>query len=63
MHVVAKFHLCILKAFKVKVLQSSYNRKIDLYSTYRENKLRRLTKMIVTYEWSDVQTRNLHHCT
>jgi len=36
MYVVAKFQLCILKAFEVTALQSSSNRKIDLYSKYRE---------------------------
>ena len=59
--VLAKFRLCILKAFEVTVLQSSSNRKIDLYSKYRENKLQMLTKTNVTYEWSEVRTRNLHH--
>ena len=60
--VLAKFQLHILKAFKVTVLQSSSNRKIDLYSKYRKNKLLVLTKTDVTYEWSGVRTWNLHHC-
>ena len=30
--------LGILKAFEVTALQSSSNRRIDLYSKYRENK-------------------------
>ena len=51
-----KFQPRILKAFKVTVLQSSSNRKIDLYSKYRENKLQVLTKTDVTYKWNDVQT-------
>ena len=55
MYVLAKFQLHILKAFKITTLQSSSNRKIDLYSKYRENKLQVLTKTDVTYEWSDVQ--------
>ena len=59
MYVLAKFQLCILKDFKVTVLQSSSNRKIDLYSKYRENKLQALTKMDVTYQWSDAKTQNL----
>jgi len=42
-------------------LQTSSNRKIDLYSKYRENKLQALPKTGVTYEWSEVQTQNLHH--
>ena len=62
MYVLAKFQLCTLKAFAVAALQCSSNRKIDLYSKHRKDKLQVLTKMDVTYEWSDVQTRNLHHC-
>ena len=42
-------------------LQSGSNRKIDLYSKYRENKLQVLTKIDVTYELSDAQTQNLYH--
>ena len=38
MYVLAKFRLYILKAFEVTALQSSSNRKIDLYSKYKENK-------------------------
>ena len=38
MYVLAKFQLCILN---VLALQYSSNRKIDLYSKYRENKLHR----------------------
>ena len=62
MYVLAKFQLPILKTFNVIVLQSSSNRKIDLYSKYTENKLQALTKMDVTYVWSDVLTQNLCHC-
>ena len=61
MYLLAKFQLCILKAFEVTALQTSSNRKIYLYSKYRENKLQALTKMDVTYEWSDAQTLNMHH--
>jgi len=50
----------MLKVFEVTTLQSSSNRKINFYSKYRENKLQALTKMDVTYEWSDVQTQSLH---
>ena len=57
----AKFQLRTLKAFEVTALQSSSNRKIDLYSKHRENKLQALPKMDVTYEWSEVGTRILHH--
>ena len=52
MYVLAKFQLQILKIFQVTTLQSNSNRKIDLYSKHRENKLQPLTKMDVTYEWS-----------
>ena len=61
MYLLVKFQLRILKAFQVAALQSSSNRKIDLYSKYRENKLQALIKMDVTYEWSEAQTRNLLH--
>jgi len=39
MYVLAKFQCHILKTFEVTALQSSSNRKIDLYSKRRENKL------------------------
>ena len=39
MYVLAKFQLHILKAFEVTALQSDSNRKIDLYSKHKENKL------------------------
>ena len=61
MYVLAKFQLRILKAFEVMPLQISSNRKIDLYSKHRENKLQALPKMDVTYEWSKVGTQILHH--
>ena len=61
MYVLAKFQLHIIKAFEVIVLQSNSNRKIDLYSKYRENKLQALLKTDVTYKWSDVETGILHH--
>ena len=54
----AKFQLHVLNTFEVTALQS---RKINLYRKYRENKLQALTETDVTYEWSDAQTRNLHH--
>ena len=38
MCVLAKFQFRILKAFEVTVLQSSSNRKIDLYGKYTEGK-------------------------
>ena len=40
MYVLAKFQLCILKAFEVIALQSSSNRKIDLYIKWREKNYR-----------------------
>ena len=57
MYVLAKFQLHILKAFEVTALQSNSNRNIDLYSKHRKNKLQALTKMDVTYKWSEVGTR------
>ena len=61
MYLLAKFQLHILKASEVTALQSSSNRKIDLYSKHRENKLQALPKTDVTYKWSEVGTRILHH--
>ena len=61
MYVVAKFQLRIPIAFEVIALQSSNNRKINLYCKHRDNKLQPLTKTDVTYKWSGVQTRNVHH--
>ena len=61
MYVLAKFQLHILKAFEVIALQSNSNRKIDLYSKHRENKLQVLAKTDVTYKWSEVETQILHH--
>ena len=52
-YVLAKFQP---KTCEVTALQSSSNRKINLYSKYRENTLQLLTKTDVTYKWSDVQT-------
>ena len=54
MYLLAKFELCILKAFEVIVLQSSDNRKIDF--THKENKLQAVPKTDVTYEWSEIAT-------
>ena len=61
MYVLAKFQLYIPKAFEVTALQSNRHRKIDLYSKHRENKLQALPKTDVTYKWSEVRTRILHH--
>ena len=60
-YVLAKFELRILKAFEVTALKSSSNRKIDLYSKHRGNKLQALPKMNVTCEWSKVATQILYH--
>ena len=40
----------LIKTVEVTILQSSSNRKINLYSKYRENKLQPFTKTDVTYE-------------
>ena len=44
----------------VTALQSSNNRKINLYSKYRENKLQAPTKRIVTYQRIEVRSYNFH---
>ena len=48
-------------ALGVTALQSSNNRKIDLYSKYRENTLQVPTKTIVTYQQIEVRCYNFHH--
>jgi len=45
----------------VMALQSSNNKKIDLYRKHWENKLQVLTKMGKTYEWNVTQSCNLHY--
>ena len=45
----------------VTALQSGNNRKIDLYSKYRENKLQAPAKTVVTYQQIEVQSYNFHH--
>ena len=49
MYVLAKFQLRFLKAFEVTALQSNSNRKIDLYSKHRGNKLQALSNLQM--EW------------
>ena len=60
MYPLAKFQLHMPITLRVTALQSSNNRKIDLYRKYRENKLQALTKMIVTYQRIEVQSYNIH---
>ena len=60
-YALAKFHPCMPTTFGVTTLQSSNNRKIDLYSKYWENILQAITKMAVTYKRNAVQSCNLHH--
>ena len=52
----AKFQPHIQITLGVTVLQSSNNRKIDLYRKYRENKLQVLTKTVVTYQQIEVRS-------
>ena len=59
--VLAEVSALYFKSFWSYSPTSSSNRKIDFYSKYRENKLQTLTKTNVTYEWSEVRNRNLHH--
>jgi len=50
-YLLAKVQLHALITYRVSALHSSNNRKINLYSKYRENKLQRLSqKMVVTYK-------------
>jgi len=49
MYALAKFQHRVPKSFGVIALQSSNNRKIDLYNKYRENKLQVLQNPFVTY--------------
>ena len=61
-YALAKFQRRMATTFGVAALQSSNNRKIDLYSKYLENKLHSLTKTAVTYKYNAVQSCNFHHC-
>ena len=56
MYAVANFQPLMTITLRVTALQSSKNRKIDLYRKYRENKLQVLNKMIVTYEQNAIQS-------
>ena len=56
MYPLAKFQLWELQPYK-----GSNNRKIDMYSKYRENKLQALTKTVVTYQQIEVRSYNFHH--
>ena len=57
-YALAKFQPCLPTTFQVTALQSSSNRKIDLYSKYWENMLQLLTKTIVTCKRNTVQNCN-----
>ena len=46
-HALAKFQFHMSITLGVTALQSSYNRKIDMYSKYRENKLQAITEMVI----------------
>ena len=63
MYPLAKFqpHMPITLGVIITALQSSSNRKIDLYSKYRENKLQAPTKMVVTYHRNEVRSYSFHH--
>ena len=56
MDALAKFQPDTAITLGVTVLQSSNNRKINLYSKYRKNNLQALTKMVVTCEQNDTQS-------
>jgi len=55
MYTLAKFQPGMPKSFKATALQSSNNRKIDLCSKYRKNKLQVLTKTAVVYKCKELQ--------
>ena len=61
-YTLAKYQPHMATTFGVTAIQSSNNRKIDLYSKYWESKLHALTKTAVTYKYNAVQSCNLHHC-
>ena len=62
MYVLAKFQLCIPKAFEVTALRSSSKRKIGLYSKHiGKINFWYFLKTDITYEWSKVRTQVLHH--
>jgi len=61
LYALAKFQPDMPITLKVMALQNSKNKKINLYSNYRENKLQALTKMDITYEWNVTRNCNLHH--
>ena len=46
-HALAKFQFHMPTTLGVTALQSSYNRKIDMYSKYRDNKLQANTEMVI----------------
>ena len=60
-YLLAKFQPHMPITSGVTVLQSSNNKKIDLYSKYKENKLQALTKTVVTYQRIEIQSYNFHH--
>jgi len=62
MYLLAKFQLHIPIPWGVTDLQSSNHKTIDLYSTYRGNKLQALTKTIVTCKRIKVLSYNFLHC-
>ena len=61
MYPLAKFQLHIPITLGGTTLQSSNNRKIDMYSKYRKNILQALTKTVVTYQRIEVHSSNVHH--
>ena len=61
MYLLAKFQLHVPIALGVTALNNSDNRKIDVYSKYRENKLQALTKTVVSYQRIEVRNYNFHH--
>ena len=54
-YLLEKSELHMENTLGVTALQSSNNRKNDLYSKYRENKLQGLTKTVITYQRNKVR--------
>ena len=61
MYVLAKCQLRILKAFEVKPYEVAATERSICTVSIGKNKLTVLLKTDVTYEWSYVRTRILHH--
>ena len=62
MYVLAKFQLCILKAFKLQPYKVAETERLICTVSIEKNKLQVFPKTYVTYGWNGLQTRILHDC-